>query len=85
MPVSPQRYWLWQPGHRQGQLERLIANVTSSGISWKTTAVFTYFCMLFGSVLCVIEPASGLFLTCFREVAYTLQITYDACHVVHVL
>ncbi len=41
-PTSFQRKVLWQPGQRQGQLERLIANVTSLGNSWKTISVFTY-------------------------------------------
>ena len=42
---------LWQPGQRQGQPERLMARVTSSGISWNTTPVFTYFSMAFFRLL----------------------------------
>ena len=35
-PTFSNKWGLWQPLHLLGQLERLIARVTSSGISWNT-------------------------------------------------
>lgn len=43
VPVSAHRYLLWHPGHLHGQFVMLMASVTSSGTSWNTMPVFSYF------------------------------------------